>query len=214
MFKNKLQYSIILLVFGILLIIGIIGGAAMLYFQQQSLQANFRESTITLAAMLRDSLERDMLLADQEHVQQTVVLLASRELVSDVTVLSDERRVYVSSEVSLIGQVRDNETIERAFASGEAVTRNANYNGKENLYVVLPIFNKPDCYGCHGSEQKIRGVVEIGVDRIFLDKQVREQTLVMLIIAGVTFMVLGGRTNLCVSVNSGQADVKTYRFNP
>ncbi len=191
-FKNKLQYRIILLVFGTLLVIGLVGSASMLYWQRQTAVAHFTESTIALAVMLRDSLERDMLLGDREHVQQSVDLMASREPVNDVTILSNEGRVFASSEASVIGKIRGDAEISRVFISGETVTRTENRYGNKNLYVILPVWSKPDCYACHGSESKILGAIEIGVDSKLLNKQVREQTLIMLVIAGVTFIILGG----------------------
>ncbi len=191
-FKNKLQYRIILLVFGTLLVIGLIGSTSMLYWQRQTTVAHFTESTIALAVMLRDSLERDMLLADREHVQQSVDLMASRKPVNDVTILSNEGRVFASSETSVIGKIRDDGEINQVLASGETVTRTETRYENKNLYVVFPVWNKPDCHGCHGSESKILGAIEIGVDSGILDKQVQEQTLIMLVIAGVTFMILGG----------------------
>ncbi|MEE8412973.1 MAG: histidine kinase [Dehalococcoidales bacterium] len=189
---KKLQYRIILLVFGILLVIGIVGGVAMLYLQRQATVADFTESTITLAAVLRDSLERDMLLADREHVQQSVVLMASREPVNKVTIFSNKQRVFASSETSMIGQIMDGEAIALALTSGETITRFDNRDESDNLYVIFPIMNKPECYGCHDSEQNIRGVIEIGMDSGILDKRLREQTLIMVVIAGVTFVIVGG----------------------
>ena len=191
-FKNKLQSRIILLVFGILLVIGIIGGTVMLYLQRQTTVTHFTESTVTLATMLRDSLERDMLLADREHVQQSVELMASRRPANDVTILSNERRIYASSHTSEIGKIRDDEEISRVFVSGETVTRAENRYGNENLYVILPVWNKPDCYNCHGSKLKILGAIEIGMDSGLLDKQIQEQTLIMVGIAGITFIIVGG----------------------
>ena len=191
MFKKKLQYRIILLVFVILLVVGLIGGGTVLYLQRQTTIANFTESTVVLAATLRDSLERDMLLADRQHVQQSVNLMASRKPINDVTIVSIERKVFASSNAAAIGQIREDEGITRVFASGETVTRAANQPG-ENLYVAFPVWNKPDCYVCHGSGPQILGAIEIGVDSRLLDKQLQEQSLIMVVIAGVSFLIIGG----------------------
>ena len=190
-FKTKLQYRFILIVFFILLMIGLIGDGTILYLQRQTTVAHFTESTVTLAAALRDSLERDMLLVDRQHVQKSVELMASRQPINDVTVLSNERKVFASSDTSTIGQTRGDEEIAPVFTSGETVTRTGKtYHGKD-LYVTLPVLNKPDCYGCHGSGQQILGAIEIGMDSTALDKQLREQTLLMVVIAGVTLLIIG-----------------------
>src|SRR3990172_3412798 len=150
-FKNKLQYRIILLVFVTLVVAGLIGDGTILYLQRQTTVARFIESTVVLASALRDSLERDMLLVDRQHVQKSVELMASRKPINDVTVLSNERKVFASSDVSSIGQIRANRDITPVFTSGETVTRAARKSDKNILYVDLPVLNKPDCYGCHGS---------------------------------------------------------------
>ena len=187
-FKNKLQYRIILLVFVILVVVGLIGDGTILYLQRQAIVARFTESTVVLAAALRDSLERDMLLVDRQHVQESVELMASRAPVNDVTILSKERKVFASSDTSAIGQIRREAEIIPVFTSGETVTRTRN----NNLYVNLPVLNKPACYGCHGSEPQILGAIEIGTDSKLLDKQLQEQTLIMVVIAGFTFLIIGG----------------------
>src|SRR3990170_9078860 len=187
-FKNKLQYRIILLVFVILVVTGLIGDGAILYLQRQTTVARFTESTVVLAAVLRDSLERDMLLVDRQNVQKSVELMASRKPVTDVTVLSNERKVFASSNSSAISQIQVDEDLTPVFISGETITRTRN----DNLYVALPVLNKPDCYGCHGSGPQILGAIKIGMDNQLLDKQLQEQTLIMMLIAGVTFLILGG----------------------
>ena len=117
-FKNKLQYRIILLVFGILLVVGIAGGVVTLYLQRQATASYFSESTTVLATVLRESLERDMLLADRGHIQESVALMASKSSVKDVTIISNDRRIYASSETSVIGKIKDDEEIIQVFASG------------------------------------------------------------------------------------------------
>lgn len=164
----------------------------MLYLQRQTTVAHFTESTVALAAMLRDSLERDMLLANREHVQDSVTLMALRKPVNDVTILSNQRKVYASSETSVIGEIRDDESISQVFTSGKTVTGVENRYGNKSLYVIFPVWNKPDCYSCHGSASEILGAIEIGVDSHMLDRQIQEQTLTMAVIAGVTFVIVGG----------------------
>ena len=186
-FKNKLQYRIILLVFVTLVVAGLIGDGTILYLQRQTTVARFIESTVVLADVLRDSLERDMLLVDRQHVQKSVEFMASRKPVNDVTILSDERKVFASSNASSIGQVRNDAEITPVF-SGKTVTR----SGNNSLYVALPVLNKPDCHSCHGSGSQILGAIEISMDSTLLDKQLQEQTLIMVVIAGVTFLIIGG----------------------
>ena len=86
MFKRKLLYRIILLAFLILLIAGIAGGGTILYFQRQTTVAHFVDSTVVLAAVLSDSLERDMLTADRQHIQKSVELMASKQPINEIPI--------------------------------------------------------------------------------------------------------------------------------
>jgi signal transduction histidine kinase len=189
-FRTRLQYRVILVVFIVLLIMGLVGGGTILYLQRQATTAHFTESTIMLATALRDSLERDMLLVDREHIQQSVELMASRRPVNEITIVSAQGRVFASSDASIVGEQWEDEDISRALALGIAVTR-VQPAPSRNLDVALPVLNKPDCYGCHGSTPQILGAIEMAVDRGLLDTQLQEQSLIMVIIAGITFLMIG-----------------------
>ena len=191
LFKSKLQYRIILLVFVILLVLGIVGDGTILYLQRKTAIARFTESMVILAAALRDSLERDMLLVNRQHIQESVELMASRPPISSVTIFSTEQKVFASSDTSAINQPRQEIDLARVFASGDTVTRTEKQSVDGHIYVALPVLNKPDCYRCHGSASAILGAIEIGVERELLDKQLQEQTLIMVVIAGITFLVIG-----------------------
>jgi glutamate-1-semialdehyde aminotransferase len=96
-FSQRLQYRITLLVWGVLLVFGAAGGATLLYLERQATVAHFEQSTVTLAAALADTIERDMLLGDRDHIQESVNLMASRRPVTSVTIVSSDRRIYVSA---------------------------------------------------------------------------------------------------------------------
>ncbi|MDP2919198.1 MAG: histidine kinase [Dehalococcoidia bacterium] len=186
----SLQYKVVILVFGIILTTGIIGGLSGLYFQRQAAVEQFSDSTMVLAATLRDSIERDMLLPDREHIQQSVRLLGSRSPVTEVSIVSPDRRVYASSIIPTIGQTKDDRELDRVFTLGETITSAAFQSEQDKLYIIYPLVNKSACFSCHGSSPVILGAIKIGWDTTSLIRRVEQQTLVMLIIGGLAVAVM------------------------
>ncbi len=188
----KLQYKITLLVFAILVTVGATSAAIMLDLQRRSATSQFEESALTLAGALMDSLKHDMLEGNENHTQETVVQIAAGSPINEVVILSNVQEVYASGESSEIGELRDDEEIAQALASGETVTRTKRRYGRDEVSVILPIMNGAQCHACHGSEAKILGAIEVGLDRGPLDEQLRDQTLLMALIGGLTLLGVGG----------------------
>lgn len=188
----RLQYKITLLVFAILLVSGIVSAAVMLRLQQRNVVSQFEDSAKTLALTLRDSLEQVMLGGQREHIQRVVDDIASASHVNEVAILSDRQKVYASGESSEVGQVRDDPGIQEALDSGDTVTRTKKQYGRNELSVVLPVTKKAECETCHFSDPEILGVIEIGLDREPLDASIRNQTLIIALISGLTFLIIGG----------------------
>jgi signal transduction histidine kinase len=134
-----------------------------------------------------------MLQAQREHIQDEVNSISSNNLINEVVILSRAQKVYASGEASQVGQiVRNDEDIAQALATGETVTRVERKYGRTEFCVIQPLVNKPECRSCHGSEAKILGVIEIGVDRSSLDAQTGEQTRLLGLIGGITVVAVGG----------------------
>ncbi|MFC2014840.1 ATP-binding protein [Chloroflexota bacterium] len=191
----KLQYKISLSIFVILLVIGLIGAAFLLQFQRQTAIAQFEESALTLAGALYGSIERRMVEASQERIQEAVTNIAkscpSGSLINEVVVYSMAQKIYASGDSSEIGETRNDAIITRVLATGETATRTGDFYGEDHLCVILPVTNNPECYGCHNPEEKILGAIEIGLDQGSLENQIRDQTLVLALIGGITFSSLG-----------------------
>lgn len=188
---NKIQYKVISLVFMIILLTSAVGSAVILRIQHNDTVSQFTESTLILAASLSDSIERDMLLGERGHIQQSINTVASRGPVNEVSIISNEGNTYVSSNSLAIGQTRDDEIVSQVLTSAEADTVIEERYGRKNLYVLVPILNNPECHACHGSEERIRGVLEIGHSTEPLDDQINRQTIVLLLFLGLTLTIVG-----------------------
>ncbi len=188
----KLQYKITLLIFAVLLLVGAPGGVIMLHYQRQAIASQFEESAFTIAMALYDSLVHEMLERAPDHVQDLTMYYAERPLISEVAVFSANQVVFASADTSEIGQKRNDPEIARVLATGETVSRTETRNGRDELCVIIPVFNAPECHQCHDPEPRIRGAIEVGVDRGPLDAHMQDQTLRMGLIAGITFLIVGG----------------------
>jgi signal transduction histidine kinase len=191
LFSQRLQYRITLLVWGIMLVFGLIGSGTLLYIERKATTVHFEQSTITLAAALADTIERDMLLGDRTHIQESVTLMASRPPVTDVTVVSSDRRVYASAIPGTVGQIRTEPEIIRVLVAGVTTANAQSRYTSDSLYVAFPVENKPECHTCHGTETKTLGAIEIARDITPLNAQSRQQTLIMVLMAGLTFVSIG-----------------------
>ena len=187
----KLSYKVALSTFGVLLAIGLIGGMMMLNLQRQAAESQFEQSGMVLAEAVHDSLANDMLRANRDHIQDAVLRIASRTSINEVVIINTDRKIVASGEPSELGEIREDEDIARALTSGLTITRYEEQYGKSEMCVILPIMNQPECHTCHGPEPKILGAIEIGLARAPLEDQIKEQTLVMMLIGGITFVVLG-----------------------
>ena len=167
--KVKLQYRITILIFVILLIVGVAGGALILHFQRQSAISQFEDSALIVAEALYDSLVSDMRAARREHIQDSVARVASRPQINEAIIVSKEQRVYASGDISEIGQIRDDDEIAEALASAKVVSRTEKQYGRNEVCVIVPIINQPECYACHGADTRVLGAIEIGLDRENLD---------------------------------------------
>ncbi len=188
----KLQYKITLLIFIILLVIGIAGAAVMLHLQRQAAFSRFEKSALSLASMVHETLEHEMLEGGQANIQDAIIRMSSAALINEVVILSDTQKVYASGESSEIGKTRNDEMIARVLASGEMVTRTEEMYGQNELCVIMPVMNKPECQACHSSETKILGAIEIGLNRSPIEDQIKDQMLLMALIGGLTFLAVGG----------------------
>lgn len=187
-FNRKLQHKITLLVWGVLIVFGLIGSGTVLYLDRQATVAHFKESTTTLAAALADTIKRDMLLGDRGHIQESVNQMASRSPITGVTVVSSDQRIYASAGPETVTDVKNNPEIIRALSSTNATDQAQSRYTAQNLFVAFPVDNLPACQTCHSDQNKVLGAIEIARDTTALGAQSREQTLIMAAMAGLTFV--------------------------
>lgn len=188
----KLQIKVPLLVMVILLVIGIISGGMMLYFQRKASVNQFEQMAMALAGAVQGSLEHSMLIGERRMTQEAMVDIREEEMVTEVVLFSPDGAIAASSEVSQIGEITDTDEIRRALQSGEASMQTERQNGQSELWVITPVFNKLECQSCHSPETKVLGAIKVGLNAAPLDNQARQQTMFIGILGGLTFLIIGG----------------------
>lgn len=188
----RLQAKIILLVIAILLVIGLISGGAILYFQRKASVDQFEQTAVALAGAVQGSLEQGMMLGERQHIQEAMVRIAEEEIVSKILLFSPDAVIAASSEASSVGKKSYEDDILLALESGEASLSGEHEGQPNELGVITPVFNKPECQSCHDSTAEVLGAIEVSLDTSLLSAQRRQQTTVIGILGGFVFLVVGG----------------------
>jgi signal transduction histidine kinase len=188
----KLQIKVPLLVIVILLIIGIISGGMMLYFQRKASVNQFEHMALALAGAVRGSLEEGMLTGERKPTQEAMVRIREEEMVNEVALFSPDGTIAASSEISEIDKIIDTDETRPVLQSGEAFVQIERQNGQGELWVITPVFNTLECQSCHNPETKVLGAIKVVLDATPLDNQAKQQTMFIGILGGLAFVIIGG----------------------
>lgn len=186
----KLQIKVILLTMGILVIIGALSIGAVLYFQRKSSVKQFEHMATALAGAVQGSLEQGMLTGERKPTQEAITRIGEEEMVSEIVLLSPDGKIAASSDISEIGGVSDSKEINQTLRSGEVSVWPKRQNSHGQLWVIVPILNRPECRTCHNPAVNVLGAVQVSLDTTSLDSQIRQQTIFLGTFGGLTFLII------------------------
>lgn len=199
----KLQIKVPLMVTGILVLIGIIAGGMMLFFQQRASVKQFEHMALGLSGAVLASLEQSMLIGDPSYTQETMMRIIKQEkLVTELTLYNSEGFVAAASEVTQLSQKGNLNELDDALSSGKTSIYAEQRSGLHELSVITPVTNKDECQSCHNKDVKVLGAVKVSLDASFVGEQARQQTMFLIILAGVTFIIIGGGLALTLKVTT------------
>ncbi len=187
----KLQFKVTLLVILNLIVIGIISGGILLYFQRKASVNQFEHMATALAGAVQGSLEHSMLKGERLMTQAALVDIVEEEMIREVVLLSPKGTIMASSEISDIGKVMDRDMIYQEWQSGKVSVWTKPQADTGVLWVITPILNKLECQPCHNPENNILGAIQVSLDTSLLDNQTRQQTISFGVIGGLTFLIIG-----------------------
>lgn len=192
----RLQLKVFFGIFAIMVLLGGLGALGMLYLQRKASADQFQRIATALVMGLQAALEHEMLEGRQDHVQDAISRMSRGQMVNEVVIYSPTGKIFASGAESEIGQMRDDADVREAVRSGMTRIRFEERYGRSELCVVSPVFNQPACQGCHGSEAKVLGAIEVGLKTAFLDELLGQHTLIIVLAGGLTILIVGGAVSL------------------
>lgn len=162
-FFHRLHFKIA--TFVIVTIIVIFGFYSIYQFlvYQKKLAELQKESSLVLGRSLVSSLEIAMLNSDIKEIQHSIENVATHKDIVRIFLLNNKNEVKASSERENVGSIRSK--IEEGCynchdSPGEIPMLTSLRLAEEDiLRVVVPILNKPSCYGCHDKSIKYNGLL-------------------------------------------------------
>lgn len=197
----RLRYRVPILVLVVMLVIGLATGVVMVRLQRDAGEDEFKQTAIGLAGAVRGSLEEYMLEPDVEHgeaIEPAVTGLVKEKMVDGISIYEVDGSILASGGSSNAEERAIDEAVQHVLESGETVTQL--WNGRTELSVVTPIQNKAECrQTCHGDDGDVLGAVQVTLDTETLADRERQQIIIMLLVGGVTFFLVGGAVTYVVN---------------
>jgi len=191
----KLQNKIPLFVVAVMLLVGIMGGVALLSSQEHASTNQFEQTASALNAAVSDSLEHDMLTGNRSHIQESIDNLRQNETIKRIDIVSSGNRIWSSSNVSMIGDESNLETLQ----SIEAADGHAVYGDASSGYMtaVKAIPAKDICLRCHNgvgalapNSQGNLGAIRMDISTASLEENLSKSREILLIVGGLTFLLV------------------------
>jgi len=188
----KLSIRISVWILLIILLSSLLSIYALIYFQHETGNRDFREFGSVLADTVYDDLRRDMLEDRRDHIQPMLKSLQKQSMINEVVIYSWNRRVALSAEEKEIGEkIRDNEVL-NVLATGKRIQRVERKYGRQEFCILIPVKNDASCQSCHRDNISTLGVIEIGLDMNLLSEHLERdaKTVTFLLVATSLFILL------------------------
>ncbi|MGD2155391.1 MAG: sensor histidine kinase [Anaerolineales bacterium] len=172
-----------------------------------------RESVLTNLSILatetnqviENSLVHEMLNRESEDIQDTLETIGQQEIIKDVYLLDTSGRVVFSPKSEDIGVILDNrdptcQPCHRLNPSERPGSVVVDLDEQGRVFRSMnPIENRPECYECHDSEQRINGLLLTDIWMAPLEKPLAAHLSENLFWWGGTILVTTLLANLVVS---------------
>jgi signal transduction histidine kinase len=164
----------------------------MVYLQRQSSVRQFEQTATALASAVQGSLEQAMMLGETQHVQEAVMRVGEEPMVSVVAVYSPDGMIAAANDTTTVGSSPQTDGLENALREGQSSVLMRRRDGRRELRISTPIFNRSECESCHSPPGGVLGAILVDLDTSMLDEQTRQGTVFIAIVGGLAFVVIGG----------------------
>lgn len=196
----------LILVVGFILILAIgIFAYVNIASQKKQLTGEVLRGALRISETVRRSTRNDMLRNLREDLHQMIETIGQQEGLEKIRVFNKEGKIMFSSDKNDIGEMVDKKAeacyvchaAEKPLERLDTPDRSRIFKTKDGhrvLGVISGIYNEPDCYtpDCHAHppEQKVLGVLDIGMSLTDVDKDIKTAQNNMTIFAIIAFLVI------------------------
>lgn len=182
--------------------------------QKKQLIGEVTRGAIRISETIRRSTRYDMLRNQSEDVHQIIETIGEQEGLEKIRVFNKEGQIMFSTDKNEIGEMVDKRaeacyachSAEKPLERLETPDRSRIFKAKSGhrvLGVISAIYNEPDCYtpDCHAHppEQKVLGVLDIGMSLAEVDKEIKDVQNKMIFFAIIAFLVIS--VTISISIN-------------
>jgi len=160
--RSSLKLKLILFV---VLILGLTVGIApwsAIRAQKRQLLEDAQEHLESLQQTLKALVESSMVMNDRQQVQRVVELLTGHKEIQLVRIFSTDGMISFSSQPAERGTRLSPDELQQLRGAGHAVVLTRG-TGASTHTLLQPLFNRPPCFSCHGSEQKVLGILQLSL---------------------------------------------------
>jgi len=182
--------------------------------QKKQLTGEVMRGAFRISETIRRSTRYDMLRNLREDLHQMIETIGQQEGLEKIRIFNKEGQIMFSSEKDDMGQMVDKRaeacyachSAEKPLERLDIPDRSRIFTSKADhrvLGVISAIYNEPDCYtpDCHAHppEQKVLGVLDIGMSLEDVDQEIEEAQNKMIIFALIAFLVIA--VTISISIN-------------
>ena len=188
---HRLSFKVICGVVTTLILISVVFFLIFYRLHRYQLISSLQESTSHLARLIETNLEYAMLNRDLDLLTKMLTTLGQEPGVEDVAILDKEAVVKISPYPQLIGQELNQMEVGCQVCHDLPPNRRSNTAiitnkaGKKLFRNMIPIFNKPQCFGCHDRTNRINGVLLMDFSMEPIEKHLSLNVKEMLLWAGL-----------------------------
>ena len=214
MWRKSIGAKLILVV-GFILILSIgIYAYVNIASQRKQLTGEVMRGAFRISETVRRSTRYDMLRNLREDLHQMIDYIGQQEGLEKIRVFNKDGQIMFSSDKDEIGEMVDKKaeacyvchSAEKPLERLDTPDRSRIFKAKAGhrvLGVISAIYNEPDCYtpDCHAHppEQKVLGVLDIGMSLSDVDKEIKGNQNKMIFFAIIAFLVIS--VTISISLN-------------
>lgn len=131
--------------------------------QEEQLTAGAQKRALILSEAIERGLMTVMLGGEGKQIQTFVESLAGHNDVEVVRIFDTEGNIDKSSKVEEVSRTVSRTDLEKYKSQRMLSVFTTEEGGKTCYSVVKPIFNRPSCHRCHGSDHKVMGILQVSM---------------------------------------------------